>query len=64
MTSVDEMPAHDPAMGETGNDARGPGFPSIEFKNPFTLSKAKSCHKETIEDAEYDSTLSTTQNQN
>jgi hypothetical protein len=45
MTNVDEMPAHDPAIGETGNDARNPGFPSIEFKSPFTLSKAKSCHR-------------------
>ena len=47
MINVDEMPAHDPAMGETGSDARGPGFPSIEFKKPFTLSKAKSCHMQT-----------------
>ena len=45
MTNVDEMPAHDPAIGETGNDARNPGFPSIEFKKPFTLSKANSCHR-------------------
>jgi len=44
MTSVDEMPAQDPAIGDTGIAARNPGFPSMEFKSPFTLSKANNCH--------------------
>ena len=42
------MPAHDPAIGDTGNAARGAGSPSLEFKNPFTFSNANSCkHKQT-----------------
>lgn len=45
MTNVEEIPAHDPAIGDTGNVAKIPGLFSIEFKNPFTLSKAKSCHE-------------------
>lgn len=40
---VDEIPAQEPAIGDTGRNASLPGFPSFGLRNAFTESYAKSC---------------------
>jgi hypothetical protein len=39
---VDEIPAQEPAIGDTGRNASLPGFPSFGLRNAFTESYAKS----------------------
>jgi hypothetical protein len=41
--TVDEMPAQEPAIGDTGRNASLPGVPSFGLKYAFTKSYAKSC---------------------
>jgi hypothetical protein len=41
--TVDEMPAQEPAIGDTGRNASLPGVPSFGLRYAFTKSYAKSC---------------------
>ncbi len=44
--TVDEMPAQEPAIGDTGRNASLPGVPSFGLRYAFTKSYAKSCKEE------------------